>query len=270
MTNIFKTLLSKYGVLTLTLRVSLLFITSIWFAFFPIYLAVIYMFHEGFFSYDFFIDGIFGVNTFLFVLLVFITVFSIHLWGFIYLFSRAKVENGNQKKKTCAYLFASFALLWSGVFHYVLYGLANSVGDGNALFGISLLGLAIVLVFTFNLGKPWSDIALDWKSPVIMVFLTATIPVVQAEEAARLVGYALKNFAIGGGVLARVYINNDHKNAIFCGPLTLLTPKNAYFRDGLQQQRMIVIADGVSILTKKNHAAKEMAECLANLKSSAR
>jgi hypothetical protein len=261
MTNLLNSLLTRFGAKSIALRLVMIVITSFWFAFLPIYLCIIYMLKEGFFSYDFFVDGVFGLKTFVFVFLAFIALLSISLWGFLLLWKKPNLSEEAGKQKKMRIVYGVCAVVWSLLLHYGIYELAKAAGDKKILGIISSIGFVFIAFCVMSFRKPWEAVVLDWKAPVVAVLLSATIPLILGIETAAFIGYALKNFGVGGGVLAKVYANDDYKNIVFCGPLLLLTPKNAYFRDGSRQYRLIVITDRISISAKKNHEAKEMDEC---------
>src|SRR5690554_5228444 len=59
------------------------FATSLYFSFIPVFLFLIYMHENSFFSYDFFDRGIFGLKAFFGFIAVFLVLLSFVLYGFV-------------------------------------------------------------------------------------------------------------------------------------------------------------------------------------------
>ncbi|MEN9864524.1 MAG: hypothetical protein RL748_114 [Pseudomonadota bacterium] len=226
---------------TIGIRLLVSVLTGMWFAFFPIYLFVIYMLHEKFFSYDFFSDGVFGLKTFFFVLLIVLMALSFHLWGFLFLFKKACIEYSKpQPNKYNKYWWWTYSMLIvSCGFHLLLLFAGTRENQGIRLISFSLLGFLFISIACSFVGGNTFKKMTDWKPPIFLIFISATIPAFNTEITADLISTALLGFNVGGGVHAKVFSTEHPEKVIHEGKLLLLTPNNAYFRDGKQSYRII-------------------------------
>ncbi len=235
-------------------RAILFFVTSAWFAFYPVYLAVIYMMRRNFFSYDFFTEGIFGLNTFLFVFLVFLVVCSLTLWGFLIPLwggFRHRVKTGDNK--LIEWRFYTYSAIGMSVLMHGLLLFTTSTPDSQAVaITISAIGFCFALLaaglFDFSLAR----FVASWKLPVFVIAITAIIPAFNSEVTANMVSMALRIFNAGGGVPAAV-VDRSAQKTVYSGKLLLLTPKNAFFREGERGMRLFLLSDNFDVVV--NNAA---------------
>lgn len=235
------------------LRLLIGLISGIWLAFFPIYLFVIYMFREQFFSYDFFTDGIFGLKTFIVTLLVLMIFLSFLLWGFLIYGRIATIEREKKdgkflEYKNYTYIFFAISLLC----HFMFY----SMGDGNkvtsVLLPLSILGCTLMFAIASFLGSNILKIFSNWIAPLVFVFTSAFMPLWFIDVTADLVSIGLITFNVGGGVNAKIVKQDDGKTVIHEGKLLLLTPKNAYFREGKRGYRVIQQSENISVVVSRD------------------
>jgi hypothetical protein len=227
-------------------RAILFFVTSAWFAFYPVYLAVIYMMRRNFFSYDFFTEGLFGLNTFLFVFLVFLILCSLTLWGFLIPLHggrRHRAKTGDTK--LVEWRFYTHSAIGISV---LMHGLLLLNPDSWAVaITISAIGFCFALLaaslFDFSLMR----FVANWKLPVFAMAATALVPAYNAEVTANMVSMALRMFNAGGGVQAAVVDRSD-QTAVYSGKLLLLTPKNAFFREGERGMRLFLLSDNFDVV----------------------
>ena len=223
-------------------------ITGTWLAFFPVYLFVIYMFHEQFFSYEFFSDGIFGLKTFLFVLLILMVMLSAYLWGFLAIGRMATIEYEKKEKYGQYHLWTHIFIILSILFHFCFYLVGDENKVASRLPPLSILGFVLMLTIASSIGSNILKKLSNWIPSVLFIFASATLPALFHDITADLVSVALKTFNVGGGVTAKIVRLDDAKTVIHEGKLLLLTPKNAYFREGERGYRVIQQSENVSIV----------------------
>lgn len=237
------------SLLAIVFRVLVSLVTGMWIAFFPIYLFIIYMLHEKFFSYDFFSDGVFGLKTFLFVLLVLLLVTAFYLWGFILLGKKACIEHSKPDPKNYnMYRWLTYLMLALSVFlHAFFFALGVETNHEARAYSFSFIGLAFSLAVASLIGANLLKKVINWAPSVIFVVLSATIPAINAEVTADLVRISLISFNVGGGVHAKVLSTDQRADIVYEGKLLLLTPNNAYFREGKSSYRIIKQSENITV-----------------------
>lgn len=235
------------------LRLLIGVISGIWLAFFPIYLFVIYMFREQFFSYDFFTDGIFGLKTFIVALLVLMIFLSFILWGFLIFGRIATIEREKKDGKFLEYQIYTYIFLVISVsFHFMFYYLGGGNKVSSALMPISIIGCTLTLAIASFFGSKILKIFSNWVAPLLFIFVSAFTPLCFLDVTADLVSIGLITFNVGGGVNAKIVKQDDAKTVIHEGKLLLLTPKNAYFREGKRGYRVIQQSESVSVVVPRD------------------
>lgn len=212
-------------VYSLFIRSILYLITVSWIAFYPTYLLLIHMNVEKFFSYDVFVNGLFGIKSFLFLVFILITISALYLWGFIILFRKAIISKSSEM-----WLFGALFVLLSITFHIVIISSGLSSGKPERIFWISILGLCFAIAISSYMANPLKNFVSNWLAPVIGIFATATLPVLFNETSSDIVKTGLESFKVGGGIKASVY-KLDNDKVIRSGKLLLLTPQYIYLRE---------------------------------------
>jgi hypothetical protein len=205
-------------------RLALFFITASWIAFYPAYLLLIHMKVEGFFSYDVFTDGLFGIKSFLFLVFILISMSSLYMWGFICVFTYAVL-----KKSKALYAIGIVLVFFSIVTHIYLFSTGFISGHLSRVMWISLLGFVFSSVISFYIANPLKTFLSNWIGPALGIFITATVPVFQANMASDIVKTGLESFKVGGGMDVSVH-RVDNNAEIQKGTLLLLTPSYIYLR----------------------------------------
>ena len=210
----------------LLIRAVLYFITASWIAFYPAYLLLIHMKVEGFFSYDVFVNGLFGIKSFLFLVFILISISAVYLWGFVVIF-RSAILN---KSKSMWILGGVFVLV-SLMFHYMIFHGGLASGKPERIIWLSILGLVFAIAVSSYMSNPLKNIVSNWIAPVFGIVASATLPIANMQVASDIVKTGLENFNVGGSVKVSIHkVKNG--DVIKSGMLLLLTPKYVYMRDG--------------------------------------
>ncbi|AVO34534.1 hypothetical protein [Ottowia oryzae] len=233
----------------IAIRVLVSITTGMWLTFLPTYFFIIYMLHEKFFSYDFFSDGVFGLKTFLVVLLVLLLVTAFYLWGFLLLGKKACIAYTKPDRKDYnMYRWLTYLMLALSVFmHAIFYAFGSETNHEIRVLSFSLIGFILVWAITSFLGANLIKKVINWVPSVAFIVLSATIPALNADITADLVRIGLINFNVGGGVHAKVFSTDNPDKIIYEGKLLLLTPNNAYFREGKKSYKIIKQSENITV-----------------------
>jgi len=215
--------------------ISLLFVGA-WLSVYPIYLLIIYMQEEKFFSYDIFTDGILGIKSFIVIVAILIIMTSLALWGFVI----PLVRYIKYKEKSTLAL-----LIILGIFcplaHLSIIVLNPNLHYSRILW-LSCLSLIFITALAVFLLNPLRNLITNWWAPLIAVALSAVIPLFSTEVVTDIVRTGLENFKVGGNVDAKVYNTNNSKT-IMEGKLLLITPNYVYLRNGDKGHIVIARSD---------------------------
>tara|TARA_R110000744_G_scaffold61796_1_gene127379 strand:- start:1898 stop:2656 length:759 start_codon:yes stop_codon:yes gene_type:complete len=212
-----KTFENKEGIF---FRILSYFLSSIFFANIPTLLFLIYMGHYGFFSYDYFSEGIFGSKVFFLISIVVLLALSfMTFWWVVPLVEKIVT------KKTSLHSFILILILNLIVFFSLVYGLylTENLYKGLYFFVISFflsLHMGILLY-----AKP----SQQFISLFVMIFVITFMSIQFREQASSLVAIGLKTFSVGGEisvVLTPKFSESDTIN----GKLILTTPKHVYIK----------------------------------------
>ncbi len=215
----------------LVIRIVIFFISTAWFSFYPAYLFILYMYQRHFFSYDLFLEGFFGMRTFIFILLIIFVVLSFIQFGFIICFFAAIKNARNHGKimktdRVMFYLFFIFSVLFNYIF-FLIFLTNNNLYDLSLLSALSFL--ICVFIASFIQGKTKSSL-LNWTKPAFLILTTAFIPFVYIEQTTNSIDMTLRNFRVGGGIPVSIYRKSDN-NLITDGKLLLHAPNITYIRN---------------------------------------
>lgn len=210
---------------TFVLRLMLMLIMASWVSFYPVYLLLIHMKVEKYFSYDIFSEGIFGIKSFIFMVAILICISALYLWGFIFIFrSYFKI-----KSKTMLFL-GILCVLVSVLFHLLIFNFSLASGKVERLVWLSLLGLIFAGGIYSYLENPLKSFLTNWATPLLAIVLSATLPILTMKTTADIVNTGLENFKVGGGITVEIY-KVDSGTLIKSGKLLLLTPNYVYLRE---------------------------------------
>jgi len=209
------------------------------------------MLHEKFFSYEFFSEGVFGLKTFLFVVLILMVVLAFYMWGFILTAKLGRIQH-SKTGQYGSYRWFTYGLFGTSVLlHFVLYDIGWRTDNLSRLPVVSVFGFVLMFAMSSFVGANIISKLSNWIPSAVFILASATIPVLDQEMTADLVGLGLANFNVGGGVTARVVRLDEKGTVVYEGKLLLLTPRNAYFREGKRGYRVIQQSDSVSVSVGK-------------------
>lgn len=196
--------------------------TSIVFSNIITVMFIIYMSNNGFFSYDFFIDGIFGMKLFFLVSIIFLFFYAIFSVGSLIAIIKAKKE-----KKSLKEVFKAYWVFF--IFNFIILLMETLLIIEGFLEWEWILFLTIIsLLICMHIGVLISfDTKIQFRSLLFVVFMIFCISIQFQEMTSKVVALGLKNFSIGGDVKAKVVSKNLKEEKGF---LILMTPKFIFLK----------------------------------------
>jgi len=198
------------------------FISSLFLSNISTIVFVVFMSENHIFSYDFFINGLFGLSIFFIFTAFFLILYGLFLSGLI-IFIMEFIKKFKAKEKTFGgfFIFAFIVLSINILFQY----LACHQLSMEALIAINFIGILINL----HIG---SLILYSTKTNLFtLIFLIVGIfYIIMAypKVVSNLVEIGLKNFNSGGKVLVNITTENNFKPIVIQGKLILLTPNKIF------------------------------------------
>lgn len=195
------------------------FASSVYFSNIPIIIFLVYMHKNGFFSYDFYEKGLFGMKAFFGFLVLMILITAFALYAFVLPLMKWKI-----KKKLDIGALVGASIL-SGIM-WVFFGLVAYLSewlDWQRLFYIG----AVCLLVIIHIGSLlYAAPKFQFVSLSVVILLSLSLTINLRDAAASLVGTALKGFGSGGHACVAVTDTEDsyHLN----GTLVLAAPDYIY------------------------------------------
>jgi len=182
-------------------------------------LFIVYMNNGNFFSYDFFIDGIFGMKLFFII-----TMFTTFIMSLMFTGSIIAILG---KKK---YQYSVIKDFWWIFLLNILWLLIFILGAYIKL--IPWEWFLFLFIISFSISTHLSimlfyDAKNQLISFLIFMFTITFFTIFLSEQTARLLSMGLKSFGIGGYIKTEITIKD---NKIEKGKLILLTPKTVYIK----------------------------------------
>jgi len=232
----------------IAMRVIVALMTAAWISFIPFYLFIIYMHKNKFFSYDFFVDGVFGLNTFVVAIAILFVFLSLYFYGFI-LFAKLGIQEQKDKGKN-GYRLVTWIFIFVSFFMHVLF-FELSLAKNKPYLILWLMGISAVFCSFFYsfVGQGFKKSLQNWLSPVLFVAASILLPFLNQDVTAEVVSMGLRSFNMGGGKSIQILEKNKDKqdDSEDVGELILLTPQNAYVRNGESQLLIIPISDHTEV-----------------------
>jgi len=182
---------------------------------------LIYMGEHNFFSYDFFIEGVFGMKLFFLTTAIFLFITAIIIYSPIFLALAIKKAKKDKKipKSACLTVFFVSGLTW----FMIIYKAYN---------GADLYRMAFILGICFFIAGHLATLIFhNAKTQFISLFaVTAGIiffSVNYPAQSSKAISIGLQAYGVGGDL--PISITNSQSEAIIKGKLKLITPKNIYF-----------------------------------------
>lgn len=233
------------------MRILMFIISGIWFAVFPVYLFVIFMYEKGFFSYEFFTAGVFGLKSFFLVMLLLIVMLSFYLYGFLILGRMLVVDYIKNEcfpigSRLVFWLFVSVALF----FHGWLYFLTFSIGKTNLFYTLLTSSFILILYFCSFIRVNKSEGVVNWIPSAMFIFVSMSLPFFNTANVADAVEIGLKKFSVGPGQTVKVF-DKSSSDAIASGHLLLWSPEFVYFNDDAGKLHAYPTKNGTHVVIEK-------------------
>ncbi len=232
----------------IAIRVLAALLTTGWISFLPYYLFVIYMHKNKFFSYDFFVDGVFGLNTFVAASALLLIFLSLYFYGFI-LFAKLGIQQQKNEGKN-GYRMVTWAFIFTSILMHILFFQLSLAYDKPYLF-IWIVGISAVFCAFFYsfVGHGLKQSLHNWLSPVIFIATSMLLPLVNQDTTSEMVSITLRSFNMGGYRNIKIFDKSHDKQETVeqTGQLILLSPKNAYIRDNDNKLVIMPISDHTEI-----------------------
>lgn len=194
-----------------------IFLSSIFVPNITVLLFLSYMATCGFFSYDLFSDGIFGMNLFVMTASLVMIVIAFSLVGFGY-FLIARKSNGKIEWKIAS-LFLTMNILMIAL---VTIGTINNDDWAWSTFLI-IISLLIVVHGALLVSKSAKT---QLISLCFFAFIVVLTVIQLPNEASRFLSIGLKTFGIGGGLRSDIELLDGSSSS---GELVLISPKNIFY-----------------------------------------
>jgi len=233
---------SYFNVKAKTLASILVFIFNniIFFPLLSMSLFIVYMLKHGFFSYDFFTSGLFGMKVFTYTLVIFLLLLSFLTFGSLSLFILKKkevadsviVDNEKLIESTESREFINKKTIWFIAIINVLMITILAVSIFHLGFSIEKLYffaiLLILLIYlAIHIGYVLSGKAKEQiKAAIILAGVTIILLVLAHDHVTIMLGSTLRAFGSGGDLQMEV-INNKQ---VTKGRLIFLGPENIYYK----------------------------------------
>ena len=229
----------------------MLIISGIWFAIYPVYLFVIFMYEKGFFSYEFFTEGVFGLKSFFLVMLLLIVVLSFYLYGFLILGRMLIVGYIRNESFSVGYRLA----FWLAVgvaffFHALLFVRTSSIGKTNLFYTLLTSSFILILYFCSFIRVNKSEGVVNWAPSAMFIFVSMSLPFFNTANVADAVEIGLKKFRVGPGQTVKVFDKSD-SDVIASGYLLLWSPEFVYFNDDTGKLHAYPTKSGTHVVIEK-------------------
>jgi len=232
----------------IVIRVFVALITAGWISFLPFYLFIIYMHENSFFSYDFFVEGVFGLNTFIAATAILLIFMSLYFYGFL-LFLKLGIqqqkEEGKNGYRFITWMFILVSILMHGVFFEL------SLVNDKPYLVIWLMGIsAVFCVFFYSfVGHGFKKSLQNWLSPILFIAASIFLPFLYQDVTSEIVSMGLRGFNMGGGKNIQIVDRSQNRQAETkdVGKLILLAPKNAYIKNSDNKLVIVPISDHTEV-----------------------
>jgi hypothetical protein len=256
----------------------------------PLSAIIIYMDYNHFFSYDFFIEGLFSQKIFFIYALVFISVCSIIFTGFVIIFiellmkykkfiifykilkkrnncnhfkfilkiffSRLKEKNYIKRKKIVIenYIILFFFGILCLIINISIFSLVFQLEHLKTKYNLYIISTIFSILFNIFLYSIFSkNIKFKFYALILTFVLTIGIMITSKDVTSQLLSKAFSSFSIGG--LINVEVNEIAKDGKeWKGQLIFLTPKNVYLRD-FDEKLILLERKNKEIIINKNDLA---------------
>lgn len=205
---------------------------------------LVYMSNYGFFSYDFFINGLFAINVISLYVVLFLVVFSMILTGgfgiaFACKLSRYNIPKGNK----FGIILNIFVISLSILFVYDGFSFSK-ISWFSFLFLVSLpISLHVSLMIFGSAKHQFFSAILSFCFVLPMLFFN-----IFPDSTSKLTSIILKKFNIGGDI--GIKIVNKLDDTEYIGKLIFLSPDNIYLSNSDEEKIILERKDSEIIFLK--------------------
>jgi len=204
--------------------------SSVFFAWLPMFLTISYMSYHGFFSYDFFAHGVFGMQTFFYVMMVSLILISLTSFSWLLILMKRKFKGkiSDDPKRSRNAIVGSVVL--TAFTALVIAAILISSEQPLLIAQYVSFWLMVCLFITIQIG---TLLFRNWEAhfPTLLVLICLTFYSLIYAKPFVAAGYGavLQHFQVGGGSLAQI-VGQDSGRIIISGNLLLLTPDRAFIK----------------------------------------
>ncbi|XKF15856.1 hypothetical protein LL947_01425 [Halomonas sp. BLK-85] len=224
------------------------FMTAAWIGFLPFYLFVIYMHQNKFFSYDFFVEGVFGLNTFVVAAAILLIFMSLYFYGFV-LFAKLGLQEQKEKEENSFRIITWVFILVSILMHGAFFDLSLRNNKPYLVLWFMSISAIFCMFFYSFVGHGFKKSLQNWLSPVLFVAASIFLPFLKQDITSEVVSMGLRSFNMGGGKSVQIKettsVAPDKLDER--GKLILLTPKNAYIKNSEGMLLIVPISDHTEV-----------------------
>ena len=210
---------SAIGYRTLSIVLSVFF-----FAFYSRVIFILFMGHEGFFSYDLYATGIFGLEVFFFTTELFLIIFSLAASGTLILTLKYLLC---PKFEGVDWAIALMFLIMNVFTWYRLYPVVMQT-PGNEMWMWAALVILTLLICTHLFVMCCRPPKESLKSLVVVLVGLIALTSISHAEMVSLLQLGLKQFGVGGEIPVTIKLRDSGATEKMSGKLVLLSPDHAY------------------------------------------
>lgn len=209
---------------------------------FPKLLFLIYMGNEGFFSYDFFANGEFGLRVFYSASELFLIVASLAMFGII-----LPIVQKQATGKADWFLFVLFGVM-NTLFLTILVLAALSSKNDEWLSVLTIAAVAFFICFHISY-LMWKPPSKQIRSFLALIFVIFSLSIFVSTQFATALKLGLRYFGAGGGIAVTIQDREGKLSPPTKGELVLLSPEYAYLRVNGEQKITVFPLSAALFLT---------------------
>ncbi|MEQ8270207.1 hypothetical protein [Algiphilus sp.] len=224
------------------------FIISLIFTSYPIFIFVVYMWKNGFYSYDV-IGESFSLSVFFYANLLLLGVVSLFLLGSITTTAiswKTLKNNKNPVERPLAQAVKSNAFpILGNVLAIALLSIASLKGENAKLF--IFLGVVSILLISLITALAVASAGTYCKIAVAVIGLMYILPLIWPDEATNLLADGLKFFRVGNTIVS-LHSSDIDSPLELKGELVFLSPEYAYIKAGEDSLKIVPRRESLTIL----------------------
>jgi hypothetical protein len=217
---------------------------------FPIVAFIIFMLTNNFFSYDFFTNGVFGLNIFFIVSILMLILMSFFLVGSIIPLFYIFLNHSNKDyDKLTPYLALFVIVLFNIAGNFILYSGDNIDSTYKTILLISSILINIHIAITLYASSKAKLHSLVFVGGFLYVMM-----ILYHSQTADLVEFGISKFSMGGNKNIIIKSDTNQSSLLIKGKLLLLTPNRIFIK--INQKIKIVERNGkiIDIVNDENNS----------------